>query len=96
MDNFTTVGNFDVVGGNLDYGREVFNAGAVYNLTEEVDLYASFSQGFTVPEIGRVLRTVGSAGASVDNIRPKAQVVDTYQVGLAGPGPMYRGYIPVL
>ncbi|QPJ63778.1 MAG: TonB-dependent receptor [Candidatus Nitronauta litoralis] len=84
VDNFTTVGNFDVVGGNLDYGREVFNAGAVYNLTEEVDLYASFSQGFTVPEIGRVLRTVGSAGASVDNIRPKAQVVDTYQVGARG------------
>lgn len=82
--NFTTVDGFAVTGGNLDYGREVFNAGAVYDLTEELDLYASYSQGFTVPEIGRVLRTVGTAGASVENIRPKAQVVDTYQVGVRG------------
>ncbi|CAI2717107.1 TonB-dependent receptor domain-containing protein [Nitrospina watsonii] len=84
VDDFTTVSGSDVVGGDLDYGRAVFNAGLTYALDPALSVFASFSQGFTVPEIGRVLRTISTAGNSVENIRPEAQVVDNYEVGVRG------------
>ncbi|WP_187291895.1 TonB-dependent receptor domain-containing protein [Nitrospina gracilis] len=83
VDDYTTVFGNNVRGGSLDYERAVFNAGVTYNLTREISTFASFSQGFTVPEIGRVLRNA-PAGTSVENIRPKAQVVDNYEVGFRG------------
>ncbi len=86
VDDYTTVFGNDVKGGELDYGDTVFNLGAVYYFTDAVSGFASFSQGFTVPEIGRVLRNAAD-GTSVQNIRPEPQVVDNYELGIRGSWP---------
>jgi len=84
VNNFTTVrGNNSVEGGELNYNDTVLNLGAVYNVTDEISGFASFSQGFTVPEIGRTLRNAPD-GTSIKNIRPEPQVVDNYELGIRG------------
>ncbi len=86
VDDYTTVFGKNVKGGELDYDDTVFNVGAVYYFTDAISGFASFSQGFTVPEIGRVLRNAPD-GTSVENIRPEPQVVDNYELGIRGNWP---------
>lgn len=71
-----------VQGGQLRYQQAVYNLGAVYTLTDEMDVFAGFSQGFSVADIGRLLRATNAP--SVDVINPEAQVVDNYEIGLRG------------
>lgn len=52
----TAVTVTNIEGGSLSADDVVFNAGVTHNLTEQLSLFASFSQGFSFPDIGRVLR----------------------------------------
>ncbi|MDM7923319.1 MAG: TonB-dependent receptor, partial [Pyrinomonadaceae bacterium] len=81
IDDFTTIaGNF-IRGGKLDYADTLFNAGAVYYASDVVSFFGNFGQGFTVPDIGLVLR--GSpAGATINSLPFAAQKVDTYETGI--------------
>lgn len=72
---FTTVR-----GGTLDYSQPLFNLGAVYFLTDKTELFAGFSQGFSVADIGRLLRATNIT--SVNVLNPEAQVVNNYEVGV--------------
>lgn len=80
VDDYTTVFGADVEGGELEYSETVFNTGVRYQVNDVWAATASFSQGFTVPEIGRTLRQP-QQGTSLDQIRPEPQVVDNYEVG---------------
>ncbi|MDY6860396.1 MAG: TonB-dependent receptor [Pseudomonadota bacterium] len=74
----------DVTGGEEDYSATVFNIGGVYHATPAVDLYAGFSQGFSLPDVGAFTRRAGldgSTSVSFADIKPKAQIVDTYEIG---------------
>lgn len=75
-----------VRGGELDYDETVFNLGAVYFLTRAQEVFAGFSQGFSVADIGRALREQSAAGNTVDAeaFNPEAQVVDNYELGWRG------------
>lgn len=80
VDDYTTVYGNDVTGGELDYSETVFNTGAKYQINDVWAATASFSQGFTVPEIGRTLRNAPD-GTSLEQIRPEPQLVDNYELG---------------
>lgn len=83
VDDFTTLeGNF-VEGGDLDYSATLFNLGGVFYLTDELNLFANFSQGFSVADIGLVLRSA-PAGFSVNSLDPEAQRVDNFELGIRG------------
>ncbi|MFE1744003.1 TonB-dependent receptor domain-containing protein [Coleofasciculus sp. H7-2] len=87
VDDYTTaVGNRDIKGGDRDFNATVFNAGAVFNVTEEVSLFANFAQAFSVPDLGRVLRLPPAGFVSVeDSIRlTEPQKVDNYEIGIRG------------
>jgi iron complex outermembrane receptor protein len=71
----------------------VYNLGAVYSLTDELNMFAGFNQGFGLPDIGRVLRGnwIGDKGQSVDsdinidfNTMPAVEpvVTDNYEMGV--------------
>ncbi|HEY0938889.1 MAG TPA: TonB-dependent receptor [Steroidobacter sp.] len=70
-----------VDGGSLDYDETVFNAGVVVNITDALSVFAGFSQGFSVGDIGLAVREARSA-TTVDQLNPKAQVIDNYEGGL--------------
>jgi len=71
--------SINVKGGDLKYNTLVSNAGLRYNLSNYFSPYISFSQGFSVSDIGLVLRS-----ARVDDIakiNTEAVVVNSYEAG---------------
>lgn len=71
-----------VQGGEIDLNETLFNASAVVFLTDHIDLFGSFSQGFSVADIGRAIRDGTATRAS--QLASEAQKVDNYEVGLRG------------
>ena len=57
-----------VRGGSPTFTQVLPNIGAVFYPTQALSLYASFAEGFTMPDVGRVLRGVSTPGASVDTL----------------------------
>ncbi|MFW6033157.1 MAG: TonB-dependent receptor domain-containing protein, partial [Phycisphaeraceae bacterium] len=88
-------GTATMQGGELDYDETLYNATAVVYLNEEMELFGGFSQGFALSEVGRVLQDQVSyfGGGSVEAIRPEAQTVDNYELGLRGDWGRLRGSV---
>lgn len=85
VEDFTTLANPNTVigGGKLNFDATLFNIGTVYFLTDQLNVFANFSQGFSLADIGIVLRNV-SPGFDVETLRPEPQKVDSYEIGLRG------------
>ena len=86
VDDFTTLhGQSEVEGGTLNYDAFVFNAGGVFFLSDAAEVFASFSQGFSVADVGRTLRSYGEGRdaetTSVEALGPEAIKVNGYEVG---------------
>lgn len=73
------VGRF-VEGGTLDYSETVENLGLVFDITDRWSVFAAYSQGFSVADIGRVL--IFTRVPSITTFRAEAQVIDNYEGGL--------------
>jgi iron complex outermembrane receptor protein len=61
VDDYTTVWNRDrrfVSGGTLKYNETMPNVGAIWRVTDEWSVYASVSEGFTLPNVGIPLRNI--------------------------------------
>lgn len=67
-------------GGNVRHSETLFNLGAVYALTDTQQLFANFSQGFSLPDTQRMLRDVPASfvidSSSIDSIK-----VNNYELG---------------
>lgn len=72
-----------VQGGTLDYHAAVFNVGASRRFSEAATVYAGFSQGFSVPDVGLAIRATRVTNPLVA-LRPEAVKVDNYEIGLRG------------
>lgn len=74
---------FAVKGGKISFDAWTFNAGAVVTPVAGQELYASFSQGFQLPDIGVQLRNAG-AGFAIGNSDLKPVKIDNYEIGWRG------------
>jgi iron complex outermembrane recepter protein len=83
VDDFTTLAGDSIEGGNLDYDATLFNLGAVFYLNDDLNVFANFAQGFSVADVGLVLRSAPS-GFSVETLDPEAQRVDNFELGIRG------------
>lgn len=76
----------DIREGTLEYSETLLNAGAVFFVTESVDLFASYSQGFSIGDLGRVLQDAGpfNGGLTFDaeDFESEAEKVDNYEIGV--------------
>jgi len=72
-------GSIAVQGGKLDYNALTFNAGLRYTRLNYFKPYISYSQGFSVFELGRILRTAQQNTLQQLNIEPV--IVDNYEAG---------------
>jgi iron complex outermembrane receptor protein len=71
-------------GGDIhDFNLTLFNAGAVYQVNEQLDLYATFSQGAEVTQLGRAARDATSA----DQVDAQAAKSNQYELGMRGRWP---------
>ncbi|MGV3478631.1 MAG: TonB-dependent receptor [Sphingobium sp.] len=79
-----------VIGGRRDYNSTVFNIGASAKIDDMATLFLAFSQGFSVADVGRVLRV--TTQPSIDKIVKdlNAQIIDNFEGGIRGGGDHIR------
>jgi iron complex outermembrane receptor protein len=71
-----------VEGGDLEYNALVGNVGIRYNITPAINLFGSFSQAYSINELGRILRT--STSETIHNLKTKPIIVNNYEFGATG------------
>lgn len=77
-----TQDNVTVQGGKPDFEETLFNAGVVFQATDYLQLFANYSEGFGMPDVGRVLRGISDPGQDVDNLLQLQPVVtDNREIG---------------
>lgn len=64
---------------STDSDKFLFNLGAVYKLTDAQQVYANFSQGYSYPDVQRVLRDVANYTLTTSGIAPIT--VNSYELG---------------
>ena len=64
---------------STDSDKFLFNLGTVYKLTDAQQLYANFSQGYSYPDVQRVLRDVAAYTLTTSGIEP--MTVNSYELG---------------
>ncbi len=64
-----------VQGGGVKYTENLKNLGAIWRIGSEWSVYASYSQGFTLPNIGIPLRNINVPGQSVDRISDLGAII---------------------
>ncbi|WP_408952781.1 TonB-dependent receptor [Lysobacter sp. Hz 25] len=88
VDDFNTIpanagGSRFVEGGSPKTSKTLPNFGAVWEASDALKFYASYSEGYTVADIGRVLRGITAPNQRVDNLVDLSPVVsDNREVGL--------------
>ncbi|ADZ89687.1 TonB-dependent receptor [Marinomonas mediterranea] len=86
IDTYQTVAarnGVTVDGGSPEFDETVYNAGAVFKITPSISLFANYSQGFGMPDVGRVLRGVSTTGQDVDTLIDLSPILtDNYETGV--------------
>lgn len=84
--DYTALAAYDsrqVAGGNPEFSETLPNLGLVYNLGDYWSVYGSYSEGFTMPDVGRVLRAPGENDLRVDDFLTLTPVIsDNRELGL--------------
>ncbi len=85
VDDYRTIasaGNTFVGGGKPEFQETLPNAGITWRLTENWRVYTAYSEGFTMPDVGRVLRGVSTPGLDVESLLNLEPVVtDNIEAG---------------
>ncbi len=89
VDTFRTIastspstGGVTVEGGEPTFQETLYNAGVVFQATDWAQLFANYSEGFGMPDVGRVLRGIRTAGQSVDTFLDLQPIVtDNRELG---------------
>lgn len=85
VDDYTTTffrNRAFVDGGTLSYEEDLTNAGVIWRVVEDWSVFVSYSEGFTLPNIGIPLRNINQPGQSVEGILDlQAIISDNREVG---------------
>jgi iron complex outermembrane receptor protein len=78
-----------VEGGSRSFSQWVENIGAVWRFAPGWSVFAGYSEGFGIPDVGLVLRAVATPGQSVDNlVKLEPVLTDNTEVGITWAGAM--------
>ncbi len=70
VDDFTTLysyGSQFVRGGEPDFSETLYNLGGTYQVTDAWRVFANYSEAYSMPDVGRVLRGINEPGQSVES-----------------------------
>jgi len=65
--NPATYGGVAVAGGKPKFDDLLINGGVIFEPWDGIRAYASYAEGFTVPDIGRITRAIRDTGVDLDN-----------------------------
>ncbi|MDJ0921495.1 MAG: TonB-dependent receptor [Henriciella sp.] len=87
VDDYTTIfssGSTEVAGGEPDFTETLLNIGTSFEVIDGLTAYAAFSEGFTMPDVGRVLRAVSTPGQDVDTLLDIEPIIaDNTELGMS-------------
>ncbi|WP_374011403.1 TonB-dependent receptor [Sphingomonas sanguinis] len=78
IDDYTTLATSNrvsVKGGTPTFQDALFNGGVIVEPVRGIRAYASYAEGFTVPDIGRITRAVNRPGVEIDKFLDIAPIV---------------------
>lgn len=83
--DFTTIASANstpVEGGSPSFEEVLANVGVVFDLTDSLSVFASYAEGFTMPDAGLILRSVNTPGQRVDELVDLQPVIaDNMEIG---------------
>lgn len=86
VDDYTTLASYgsqDVEGGSPEFSETLHNLGVVYHLGDDWSLYGSYAEGFSVADVGRVLRGIDQPDQSVEDFLTLEPVIsDNRELGV--------------
>ena len=86
VDDFTTLPAYNstfVAGGTPDFSETLLNFGANWRVNDNWTVYATHSEGFSMPDVGRVLRGIATPDLDVDSFLNIAPVIaDNRELGV--------------
>ena len=103
--DFTTIAPFNtfVRGGELSFSKNLYNIGGIFRIGGGWSVYAAYSEGFGIPDIGRALRSISTPNQSLEtrgNLTPL--LVTNREAGVNWRGALgsfsasvYRSYAPL-
>ncbi|RZM19382.1 MAG: TonB-dependent receptor, partial [Pedobacter sp.] len=74
-------GSIAVTGGEIPYNATTYNAGLRFNKYDIFNPFVSFSQGFAINELGRILRTATSS--TLESIATDPIITNNYEAGFS-------------
>jgi iron complex outermembrane receptor protein len=74
-------GSIAVKGGNIPYKGATFNAGLRYNKFAIFNPFVSFSQGFAINELGRIVRR--ATDNDLDSLKTDPIITNNYEIGFS-------------
>lgn len=82
IDDYTTLattttprGGVSVAGGSPTFDDMLINGGVIIEPIDGIRAYASYAEGFTVPDVGRITRSIGTAGVDIDTFLDISPIV---------------------
>lgn len=85
VDSYRTLAaykNTFVEGGKIKFNETLLNAGVVFTPVKDASIFASYSEGFGLPDIGRALRSINTPGQSVGSMRTLEPILtDGVEIG---------------
>lgn len=75
-------GSVSVTGGDIQYEATTYNFGFRYNGIEAFNPFFSYSEGFDVSDLGRLLRA--ATVTDIKQVRTEASIVENKEVGFSG------------
>lgn len=86
IDDYTTLATLNrvlVSGGNPRFSDTLFNGGVVVEPVQGIRAYASYAEGYTVPDVGRITRAVNHTGVAIDTFLDISPIVsNNREVGI--------------
>ncbi len=74
----TTLGRYEgvaVAGGSPKFDDVLINGGVIVEPIPGIRAYASYAEGFTVPDVGRITRAIGTPGVDIDTFLDISPIV---------------------
>jgi len=78
--DYTTLASYGsrrVTGGKPSFDRALWNAGVIVEPVKGIRAYGSYAQGFTIADVGRILRGINAPGVVIENYLDLTPVVST-------------------
>jgi iron complex outermembrane recepter protein len=94
VDDYSTLAGNDVEGGRLHWSETLLNAGVVVTLPARFSTFASFTQGYSLPDVGLILRNANDPeDRTLENLETEPQLVNAVEIGVRREGGSVNGSV---